>query len=67
MGERSITIPPSQVENPATLWPPPRTATTSRCSRANRIAAITSSTDVQRTIIAGRRSAIAFHTIRARS
>ena len=26
IGERSITIPSSTVENPATLWPPPRTA-----------------------------------------
>src|SRR5882672_5666800 len=63
--DMSSTIPPSQVENPATLCPPPRTATTICSSRANLTAAITSSTDEGRTIMDGRRSAIAFHTRRA--
>jgi hypothetical protein len=35
IAERSMTIPPSQTAVQATLWPPPRTATTSSRSRAN--------------------------------
>src|SRR5205809_908322 len=38
MPERSMTTPPSHVEKPATLWPPPRTAMTRSCSRAKRTA-----------------------------
>src|SRR5439155_1649378 len=33
MPERPMTTPPSHVEKPATLWPPPRTAMTKPCSR----------------------------------
>ena len=56
IGDRSITTPPSHVAVPATLWPPPRTATTSCRSRANRTAARTSATPVQRATSTGRRS-----------
>jgi len=42
IGERSITRPSSTVENPAMLWPPPRTAIGRSLLRANPIAAITS-------------------------
>jgi len=34
--------PPSHTAWPATLWPPPRTAISSPCSRAKRTAACTS-------------------------
>ena len=34
-GDRSITIPSSQVERPGMLWPPQRTAISRSCSRAN--------------------------------
>src|SRR5712691_459186 len=67
MPDRSMTMPPSQVPNPATLCPPPRTATTISCARAKRRAAMTSSTPAQRAMRAGRLSAIAFQTMRAAS
>src|SRR6478752_555745 len=62
---RSISTPVSQTPSPATLCPPPRTATGRSCSRANRIAAATSSGLMGRTISAGYRSIIPFHTNRA--
>ena len=34
IGDRSIIRPPSHTALPAMLWPPPRTATRSLCSRA---------------------------------
>ncbi len=60
-------MPPSQVAFPATLWPPPRTATVRPSLRAKRIAAITSLAPVQRAINAGRRSIMPFQTPRASS
>jgi hypothetical protein len=67
MRARSITRPSSQVESPGTLCPPPRTASGSSCSRAYRIAAAMSSAPVGRTISAGYRSIIPFHTTRPAS
>jgi hypothetical protein len=49
------------------LWPPPRTAIGIPCPRPCSTAAITSRALVQRAINAGRRSCIAFHTVRRRS
>jgi hypothetical protein len=60
-------MPPSQVPLPATLWPPPRTATSRSWARAKRTAATTSATPAQRAINAGRRSIEAFQTLRASS
>jgi hypothetical protein len=65
IGEVSMTTPPSEVENPATLWAPPRTATGSPSLRANCTARMTSAVPAQRMISAGRRSCAAFHTARA--
>jgi hypothetical protein len=65
--EQSTTSAPSPTAKPATLWPPPRTATGQPRSRAGPAAATTSAVDVQRTIAAGRRSIAAFHTVRASS
>jgi hypothetical protein len=62
-----MTIPSSHVESPGMLWPPPRTATTRFRSRAKRRAATTSSVLAGRTISAGRRSIMPFHTTRAES
>ncbi len=53
IGERSITTPSSQVEKPAMLWPPPRTAMVRWLLRAKPTAAITSAAPVQRTTRAG--------------
>jgi len=64
---RSITSPPSHRALPATLWPPPRTATSSSCSRAKRRAAITSAVPLQRAKAAGRRSIAAFQILRTSS
>jgi len=63
----SMTTPSSQTAVPAMLCPPPRTESSSPWLRANRIACGTSSASPQRTISAGRRSIIAFHTLRAAS
>jgi hypothetical protein len=65
MRERSMTRPPSHIELPATLWPAPRTATSSSCERAKFTALITSATPAQRTIKSGRRSIIALKILRA--
>ena len=67
MGERSITSPPSQVEKPATLWPPPRTATGRWLLRAKPIAAITSAAPVHLATSAGRRPSCAPFQIRQAS
>ena len=48
--------PPSHVHRPGKLWPPLRTAEGGARSRANRTAAMTSATPVQRAMSAGRRS-----------
>ena len=64
---RSIMTPPSQVAVPAVLWAPPRTATSSPCSRAKPIAAETSRAESQQAITAGRLSISAFQTRRASS
>src|SRR5215203_6388631 len=40
IGVRSMTMPPSTSALPATLWPPPRTATRMRCVRAKSTASI---------------------------
>ncbi len=49
------------------LWPPPRTELTMRCSRANCTARSTSAVPLQRASSAGRRSIMAFHTLRVSS
>jgi hypothetical protein len=67
MGDRSITMPPSQVAKPAMLCAPPRTATIRPWSRAKRTARRTSATPPQRTISAGRLSIILLKTRRAAS
>src|SRR5689334_12634507 len=54
--DRSIIRPPSVVDRPATLCPPPRTATCKLCSRASWIASTTSLLPRQRAINAGRLS-----------
>ena len=66
---RGLTIinPPSQTAMPGVLWPPPRTETSSRWSRAKRTAAMTSATPPQRAISAGRRSIMPFQTRRVSS
>jgi hypothetical protein len=48
--------PPSLVENPATLWPPPGTATSRSALRAKASAVTTSAPPLQRTTNAGRRA-----------
>ena len=65
IGEMSMTTPPSQVENPAMLCAPLRTASWSPSLRANCTARMTSAVPAQRMISAGRRSWAAFHTTRA--
>jgi hypothetical protein len=63
-GLRSITSPSSQVLAPQALCPPPRPAISNPCSRARRMAAVTSVADPQRAITAGQRSMSPFHTWR---
>jgi hypothetical protein len=65
MGERSITTPPSHTALPATLCPPPFTATGAPCSRARLMARMTSWIPTQRAISAGRRSIMPFQMLRA--
>ena len=67
MSERSITSPPSRTQWPAGLCPPPRTATSSPCTRAKSKAVATSLGPKQRTIAAGRRSTRALNERRASS
>ena len=67
IGVRSIIRPPSQMALPATLWPPPRTLTTSPRSRANRTALATSPVAAQRAIRPGRRSIMPLKIVRASS
>jgi hypothetical protein len=67
IGDRSMTTPPSTVENPAMLCLPPRTATGSPSLRANSTARITSAVPAQRMISAGCRSWAAFQIARASS
>ena len=64
---RSIITPPSVTARPATLWPPPRTETSSPSSRASARAATTSSALRQRTIKAGRLSTSPLWIARASS
>ena len=63
--ERSITRPPSHRAFPATLWPPPRIASSRPWARPEPSAALTSATPVQRAIAAGRLSIIALWSVRA--
>ena len=65
--DSSITSPPSQTACPATLWPPPRTATGSPCSAAIPSATTTSAVLRQRAIATGRRSTSALKVVRASS
>ena len=65
--ERSTTSPPSHTACPATLWPPPRTATGSPCSAAAPSAATTSAVLRQRAIATGLRSTSALNVVRASS
>ena len=58
-------MPSSTRAVPATLWPPPRTASGSPCSAAKRTAVATSSASAQRAIAAGRLSIMPFQTRRA--
>jgi hypothetical protein len=60
ISDRSITTPPSHVLRPATLWPPPRTASGSPESRVRFTAAAMSSVVWQRAISAGRASTVPF-------
>ncbi len=62
-----MTSPPSQVDLPETLWPPERTAVSSRCSRAKSTACRTSAVPVQQAIKAGFLSKIPFQTRRRAS
>ena len=64
---RSMVRPPSVRQAPATLWPPPRTATSSPCSRAKASAAATSSALAHWAIAAGRFSIIELKIERASS
>jgi hypothetical protein len=67
IGERSMTMPSSQVEKPGMLWLPPRTATSSPSLRAKPIAWRTSDESAQRAITAGRASWAPFQMERASS
>jgi len=67
MSDKSSSRPPSQTALPAVLWPPPRTASISLCSRARLTVAMTSAAPAARTTSAGRRSIIAFQMVRAAS
>src|SRR5262245_39104467 len=67
MRERSIRMPPSQTQVPATLCPAPRMAMSNFCVRAKLTAAITSATPAQRAISPGRLSIIPLKTFRASS
>lgn len=65
--ERSIISPPSQTDWPERLCPPPRTAVSSSCARANSTERITSAAPAQRAMSAGRRSKAPFQIRRASS
>src|SRR3954468_2542779 len=67
IGVRSIIRPPSGTARPAMLCPPQRTAISRPAARPNRTASATSAVVSHRAITAGRRSTIAFHTVRASS
>jgi hypothetical protein len=67
IGDRSSIRPLSHTALPAMLCPPPRTESSSRCSRANPTARITSAAPAARTMTAGLRSIIAFQIVRASS
>ena len=51
--DRSMTRASSDTPRPPALWPPPRTAISTPCSRANRTQAMTSAVSRQRTMAAG--------------
>ena len=59
--------PPFVTARPATLWPPPRTETSSPASRAAASAATTSAAPCARTITPGRLSMRPLWTARAAS
>jgi hypothetical protein len=61
MGARSISIPPSIDDRPATEWPPPRTATVRSFSRPKFTASTTSAVPEQLTVTAGRPMCIALN------
>src|SRR6516165_9067978 len=65
ISDRSMTRAPSQTPKPAALWPPPRTAISVPCSRADRTQVMTSAVSRQRTMAAGRLSIMALYTARA--
>ena len=65
--ERSITMPSSHMALPAMLCPPPRTETSRPLSRAKLTASTTSSVEVQRAMMPGLRSIIAFQIWRTSS
>ena len=67
MSARLIITPPSVTARPATLWPPPRTDTSSPLRRASASAATTSPAVRARTMTAGRRSTRPLWTARASS
>ncbi len=67
IADRSSISPPSHAALPAMLWPAPLTASNSLCSRAKFTAFMTSAAPAARTIAAGRRSIMAFHSERAAS
>ena len=51
--DRSMTRASSHTPRPAALWPPPRTAISTPCSRANRTQVMTSAASRQRAMAAG--------------
>ena len=68
IGDRSITRPPSQVEKPGMLWPPPRTATSRSSLRANSTAPDhVGHAGAARRSAPGARSCAPFQTARASS
>ena len=66
-GVRSSISPSSGTASPRTPWPPQRTPSSSPAARPARTAAATSAALAQRAIARGRRSTIAFQTVRAAS
>ena len=57
--DRSMTSASSATPRPAALWPPPRTAIATPCSRANRTHTMTSAVSWQRAMAAGHLSIMA--------
>jgi hypothetical protein len=67
MSWKDMTMPPSQIEFPAMLWPAPWMAVRSSWRAAKRTASTASWALAQATISPGRLSIIAFQMVRASS